>query len=104
MGARGSCRYRVKECLTEGMVAFLSAILQEVPQLFTNFYLHRKLSIFLRNNCDCEAVDLLNTRKRYGVIECSDHTRNTYWLASRFFKIKNSIKIFLINCVQEIKV
>ncbi len=35
-----------------------------IPQLFTSFYLHRKVSIFLRNDSDCKDVDLYNTRKR----------------------------------------
>ncbi len=33
-----------------------SAALKE--QLFTNFYLHRKVSMFLRNDSDCKDVDL----------------------------------------------
>ena len=31
--------------------------------IFTNFYLHRKVSIFLRDDSDCKDVDLYNTRK-----------------------------------------
>jgi hypothetical protein len=86
------------------MVIFLSACIERILQLFTNFYLHRKLSIFLRNDRDCEAVDLLNTRKRYEVNKHLDLTRNTHWLASHFSKIGNPIRIFLRNFVQEIKV
>jgi hypothetical protein len=56
--------------------------------IFTNFYLHRKVSIFLRNDRDCKDVDLYNTRKRYAVIESSDLMRNISWLASCFSKIK----------------
>jgi hypothetical protein len=54
--------------------------------------LHRKVSIFLRNDSDCKDVDLYNTRKRYAVIECSDLTRNISWLASCFSKIKKPDK------------
>jgi hypothetical protein len=70
-----------------------------ILQLFTNFYLHRKVSIFLRNDSDCNDVNLYNTRKRYGVIKSSDLKRNISWLASCFSKKRNPISI-----VQEIKV
>ncbi len=63
-----------------------------ILQLFTNFYLHRKVSIFLRNDSDCKDVDLYNTRKRYAVIESSDLMRNISWLASCFSKIKKPNK------------
>jgi hypothetical protein len=46
--------------------------------------LHRKVSIFLRNDSDCKDVDLYNTRKRYAVIESPDVMRNISWLASCF--------------------
>jgi hypothetical protein len=36
---------------------FFSACVEGILQLFTNFYLHRKFSIFLQNNCDCKAVE-----------------------------------------------
>ncbi len=65
----------------------------------TNFYLHSKVLIFLRNDSDCKDVDLYNTRKRYAVIKSLDLMRNISWLASCFSKIKNPISI-----VQEIKV
>jgi hypothetical protein len=54
--------------------------------------LHRKVSIFLRNDSDCKDVDLHNTRKRYAVIESSDLMRNISWLASCFSKIKKPNK------------
>jgi hypothetical protein len=54
--------------------------------------LHRKASIFFRNDSDCKDVDIYNTRKRYAVIESSDLMRNTFWLASRFSKIKKPNK------------
>ncbi len=34
--------------------------IEGIRQLFTNFYLHKKFSIFLRNNHDCKAVEALN--------------------------------------------
>ncbi len=46
----------------------------------------------MRNDSDCKDVDLYNTRKRYTVIESSDHMRNTFWLASCFSKIKKPNK------------
>ncbi len=58
----------------------------------TNFYLHRKVSIFLRNDSDCNDVDLYNTRKRYAVIDSLDLMRNISWLVNP------------ISIVQEIKV
>ncbi len=61
-------------------------------QLFTNFYLHRKVSIFYRTDSDCKVVDLYNTRKRYAVIESSDLTRNISWIVSCFSKIKKPNK------------
>jgi hypothetical protein len=61
--------------------------------IFTNFYLHRQVSIFLRKDSDCKDVDLYNTRKRYAVIESSDLImRNISWLASCFSKIKKPNK------------
>jgi hypothetical protein len=57
-----------------------------------HFYLHRKVSIFLRNDSDSKDVDLYNTRKRYTVIESLDLTRNISWLASCFFIIKKPNK------------
>ncbi len=54
--------------------------------------MHRKVSIFLRNDSDCKDVDLYNTRTRYAVVESSDLTRNISWLASCFFKIKKPNK------------
>jgi hypothetical protein len=53
-------------------VIFLLVCIKGILQLFTNFYLHRKLSIFLRNNHDCKAVDLYDARRRYAVIESLD--------------------------------
>ncbi len=47
---------------------------------------------FLRNDRDCNDVDLYNTRKRYAVIESSDLTRNISWLASFFSKLKKPYK------------
>jgi hypothetical protein len=60
--------------------------------IFTNFYLHRKVSLFLRNDSDCKDVDLDNTRKSYAVIESSDLMRNISWLANCFSKIKKPNK------------
>ncbi len=54
--------------------------------------MHRKVSIFLRNDSDFKDVDLYNTRKRYAVIKSSDLTRNISWLASCFSKIKKPNK------------
>jgi hypothetical protein len=51
------------------MVIFLSDCIEGILQLFTNYYLQRKFSIFLRNNCDCKVVDPYNARKRYAVTE-----------------------------------
>jgi hypothetical protein len=36
---------------------FVSACIEGILQLFTIFYLHRKILIFLTNNHDCEAVE-----------------------------------------------
>jgi hypothetical protein len=66
------------------MVIFLSACIEGILQLFTNFYLQRKFSIFLRNDRDCKPVDSYNARKRYAVIESLDLMRNIPWLASCF--------------------
>ncbi len=51
----------------------------------------------MRNNCDYNDVDLLKTRKRYDVRESSNFTRNMFWLASCFSKIKKPNNIFLGN-------
>ncbi len=52
--------YGVKECLWEQTVIFLSACVEGILQLFINFYLQRKLWIFLRNYRDCKVVDPYN--------------------------------------------
>jgi hypothetical protein len=39
---------------------FFSVCIEGILQLFTIFYLHRKFSIFLRNDCDCKAVEGLD--------------------------------------------
>ncbi len=67
-------------------------LLRNTTIIFTNFYLHRKVPIFLRNDSDCKDVDLYNTRKRYAVIESVDLMRNISWLAIRFSKIKKPNK------------
>ncbi len=51
---------------------FLSACVEGILRLFTNFYLQRKFLIFLRNDRDCKAVDSYNARKRYTVSESVD--------------------------------
>jgi hypothetical protein len=84
------------------MVIFLSACVEGILRLFTNFYLHREFLISLRNDCYCKVVDPCNARKRYAVIESSDLMRNIPWLASCFCNIKKPIRNFLRNCVQEI--
>ncbi len=71
----------LKGCCIEGIL-----------QLFTNFYLHRKVLIYLRNDSDFKDVDLYKTRKRYAVLESSDLMRNISWLASCFSKIKKPSK------------
>jgi hypothetical protein len=65
--------------------------------LFNNFYLLRKLSLLIRNDHDCKAVDIYNTRKRYAVIESSDLMRNIPWLASYFSKIKKPNKNYFLE-------
>jgi hypothetical protein len=42
------------------MVIFLSVWVEGILQLFTNFYLQRKILIFLRNDRDCKAVEALD--------------------------------------------
>jgi hypothetical protein len=76
------------------MVIFFSTCVEGILPLFTNFYLQRKLSIFLRNNRNCKVVDPYNTRKRYAAIESLDLMRNIPWLASCFCKIKKPNKKF----------
>ncbi len=58
---------------------------------------HKGLDIFLRNDRDYKDVDLQKIRKRYVVIESLDFTRNIYWLASCFFKVKKPNGHFLGN-------
>jgi hypothetical protein len=43
---------------------FFSACVEGIVRLFTNFYLHRKFSIFLRNDHDCKAVEGLDIFKK----------------------------------------
>jgi hypothetical protein len=44
------------------MVIFLSACVEGILPLFTNFYLQRKFSIFLSNDHDCKVVDPLREK------------------------------------------
>jgi hypothetical protein len=53
-------RYISRRLTSEQRVIFLSACVEGILQLFTNFYLQRKFSIFLRNDCDCKVVDPYN--------------------------------------------
>ncbi len=53
--------------------------------------------IFLRKYRDYNDVALEKPRKRYVVRESSDFTRNMFWLASRFSKIKKPNSHFLGN-------
>jgi hypothetical protein len=39
------------------MVISLSVWVEGILGLFNIFYLHRKFSIFLRDDCDCKAVE-----------------------------------------------
>jgi hypothetical protein len=45
---------------SERLVIFLSACIEGILRLLPIFYLHRKFSIFLRNDHDCKAVEGLN--------------------------------------------
>jgi hypothetical protein len=51
------------------MVILLSAWVEGILQLLTNFYLLNKFLIFLRNDPDSKVVDPYNARKRYAVAE-----------------------------------
>ncbi len=64
--------YRVKECLWERTVIFLSACIEGILRLFTNFYMQRNILIFLRNDRDCKYVDPYKARKRYTGTESLD--------------------------------
>jgi hypothetical protein len=83
------------------MVMFLSACIEGILWLFTNFYLQRKFSIFLRNNHDYKVVDPYNARKRYTVIKSLDLMRNIPWLASCFCKIKKPNKKFYFKTAKK---
>jgi hypothetical protein len=76
------------------MVIFLSACIEGILRLFTNFYLQRKFLIFLRNDHDWKAVDPYNARKRYTATESLDLFVSD--LISLFLsKQRNPIRIFL---------
>jgi hypothetical protein len=47
------------------MVNFFSACVEGILQSFTNFYLHRKFSIFLRNNRDYKGVEAPDILRNY---------------------------------------
>ncbi len=68
---------------------FFSACVEGIVRLFTNFYLQRKFSIFLRNDHDCKVVDpyKYKARKRYTVTESLDLIVSV--------KYRNPIRIFL---------
>ncbi len=76
----------------EKLSCFEGCCVEGILRLFTNFYMHRKVSIFLRNDSDYKDEDLYNTRKRYTVIESLDLTRKISWLMSCFSKIKKPNK------------
>ncbi len=96
---RNDCDCQAVEGLNifEKLLCFGGCCVEGLLQLFTNFYLHRKVSICLRNDSDFKDVDLYNTRKRYTVIESLDLTRNNFWLASCFFKINKPNKHYSGN-------
>jgi hypothetical protein len=76
------------------MVIFLSACIEGILQLFTNFYLHREFSISLGNDRDCKVVDPYECKKEI----CSNRKFGSYenipWLLSCFCKIKKPNKKF----------
>ncbi len=49
-----------KRVLIRKIGYFFSSFVEGIVRLFTNFYLHRKLLIFLRNDRDCKAVESLD--------------------------------------------
>jgi hypothetical protein len=53
-----------KRVLIRKIGNFLSACIEGILQLFSIFYLHRKFSIFLRNNGDCKAVEGLDISEK----------------------------------------
>ncbi len=91
---RNNCYCKAVEGLNifEKLSCFEGCCAKGILRLFTNFYLHRKVLIFLRNDSDCKDVDLYNTRKRYAVIESLDLMRNISWLTSYFSKLKKPNK------------
>ncbi len=63
------------------MVIFLSAWVEGILRSFTNFYLHRKFSIFLRNDRDCKAVDAPDIFENYR--DCKAVALKEYYDVSR---------------------
>ncbi len=88
----------------EGLDIFLESIVnltllsEKNAKIIHQFLLPQKdLDIFEKNGCDYNDVDLYKRRKRYVVRESSDFTRNMFWLASCFSKIKKPNCHFLGN-------
>ncbi len=87
------------------MVIFLSAWIEGILWLFTNFYLQRKFLIFLRNNCDCKVVDTYNPLPQdwpHGGIQRIGWTANqsrfvTKWLKRGRVHNLDSLKNELLN-------
>jgi hypothetical protein len=74
------------------MVIFLSACIEGILQLFTIFYLHRKFSIFLRNDCDCKAVEALEIFRNYH--DCKAVALKEYYVYSPISTCKERSQYF----------
>ncbi len=68
---------------------FLSACIEGILWLITNFYLQRKFLVFLRNDCDCRVIDPYNRLPQewpHGGIQ------SIGWLANQSRFITKSLK------------
>ena len=69
--------------------------IEGIVQLFTNFYLHRKFSIFLRNNCDYKAVEALDIFEKLSLLK-GCYNEGILQLFTNFY-LHRKVSIFLRN-------
>ncbi len=78
-----------KRVLIRKIGNFFSACIEGILRLFTIFYLHRKFSIFWRNDRDCEAVEAPGIFDRFWFeLQLVDQCGTREWYRIERYRVK----------------